>query len=100
MTLISDKALFSGKQMIAAVLAGLAVGGGIARFEFETSNIETKLDTMIAMIDTNRVHNTRKFAVIEQRLLAYELDLKSVTTSLTAITAFVKPEEVEITKRR
>lgn len=100
MTLISDKPLFSGKQMLAAVLAGLTLGGGIARFEFKTSNIESKLDTMIAMIDTNKVHNSRRFAIIEQKLLAQELDIKSVTTSLTAITAFVKPEEVEITKKR
>jgi hypothetical protein len=86
--------------MLAAVLAGLTLGGGIARFEFKTSNIESKLDTMIAMIDTNKVHNSRRFVAIEQKLIAQELDIKSITTSLTAITAFIKPDDVRLTNKR
>lgn len=100
MTTFSDKAHFSLKQMIAAITIAAAAGAGIARFEFKTANIETKLDTIIASIDTNKVQNTRKFAIIEQKLLAHEIDIKSITTSLTTISAILKPDDIRLTNRR
>ena len=100
MTTFSDKAQFNLKQMVTAIGIALTVGGGIARFEFKTTTLEAKMNTMIALLDTNKRETNRKFAVIEQRLLANETDLKSVTTSLTAITAFIKPEEIVITRKR
>lgn len=97
MTTFSDKANFSLKQMIAAVIIAAGVGGGISRFEFKMDNIETKLDTMIALIDTTKKHNNVRFAIIEKDLLVAKEDIKAITTSLTAM---LKPEEIEIKKQR
>lgn len=96
-TNFSDKANFSLKQMIAAIIVAAGVGGGISRFEFKMGNIETKLDTMIALIDTTNRKVNAKFMLIDARLLANENDIIRISTDLKAI---LKPEEVEIKQRR
>ena len=96
-TNFSDKANFSLKQMITAVIVAAGVGGGISRFEFKMGNIETKLDTMIAMIDTTNHKVNAKFVIIDARLLANENSILKLSTDLKAI---LKPEEIEIKQRR
>lgn len=98
--LISDKALFSGKQMIGAITLGLLVGGGIARFELKMGNISDKMDTIIALIDTNRVYNKHKFELIDQEFLATKANINSITSSLSILTAMLKPEEITIKHKR
>lgn len=95
-TTFSDKAQFSLREVIISIIVAFGIGAGIARFEIKTSNIESKLETLIAKVDTSKAQNTRRFAIIDNRLLAYDVELKSVTTSLTAI----KPEEVRLRNRR
>lgn len=100
MNTFSDKAQFNLKQMVTAIGIALTVGGGIARFEFKTSNLESKMNTVIALLDTNKRETNRKFTQIDSRFLTVEADIKSVTTSLTVLTAMIKPEEVMIKERR
>lgn len=97
MTTFSDKPLFNLKQLGSAIAFAFVVGGGIARFEFKTTNIETKLDTMIGLMDTTNRKVNARFIELDKRLLASEGDIRAITTSLTAL---LKPEDIEIKKRR
>lgn len=95
MSTFSDKPLFTLKQLIGAIAIALTIGGGIARFELKTDNIETKLDTILASMENSKRNNDIRFEKIESTLLAHINDIRAITTSLTAL----KPEEVEIKKR-
>jgi len=97
MVTFSDKPIFNLKQLATAITVAAAVGGGIARFEFKTSAIESKLDTMIALIDTSEVRVNHKFIEVDRRLLANKDDIKAITTSLTAL---LKPDDIEIKQHR
>lgn len=92
----SDKPLFTLKQLIGAISIAIVIGGGITRFEYKTSSIDEKLETLLSKVDSNRSNSIRKFTLIENKLLAYETQLHAVTTSLTAI----KPDEITIRRRR
>ena len=96
MATFSEKPLFTLKQLIAAISASLLIGGGIARFELKTSNIETKLDDILAMVTQEKIKNDIKFTEISRLIAINASDLKAVTTSLTAI----KPKEIRIRRRR
>ena len=98
MTTFADKPSFSLKQLVAAVTIAAGIGAGIARFESKMNNIDMKLNTMIALMDTSKKVNTFRFEVIDKRLLASEENIRAITSSLTAI--MVRPEDVEITKQR
>lgn len=97
MNTFSDKPNFSLRQLITVASTAFLIGGGIARFEFKTTNIETKLDTMIAMMDTTNRKVNAKFVVIDARLLANENNILKLATDLKAL---LKPEEIEIKQRR
>lgn len=91
----SDKPLFNLKQFIAGLGIALTVGAGIARFEYKTNSINSKLDAILA---TNKVTDDRmdKFEVL---LTKNTEDIKAVTTSLTAV-IMLKPEDIKITNKR
>ena len=94
-----DKPQFNLKQMISAITIAIVIGGSIARYEYRSNTMEAKLDKVISFVDTVQKNNNNRYFEINQRLLANQQDIKSVTTSLTVITAFLKPEEIRFKRR-
>lgn len=86
--------------MIGAITLGLLVGGGIARFELKMGNISDKMDTIIALIDTNKVYNKHKFDLIDQRFLTTDANINSITSSVSLLTSMLKPEEITIKRKK
>ena len=96
-TTFSDKPLFTLKQFIGGIAIALTIGGGIARFELKTSNIETKLNTIIAMVEQNKKDTEMRFVKIENSILATNTEVAAITSRITAM---LRPDEITIKNKR
>jgi hypothetical protein len=97
MNAFSDKAQFTLKELIGSIIVSLTIGGGIVRYETRADNIETKLDNLLIALNEDKVKDETRFVIIEKDLIASNNQIRAITTSLTAM---LKPDEIEIRKKR
>lgn len=93
----AEKPNFSLLQVIAAITVALALGAGVARYEYNSRSTQKQLTEISDLLKSRVEYVDKKFLIVESRLSEVEQKLLAVTTS---VTAFLRPEDVTLRRRK
>jgi hypothetical protein len=93
MNTFAEKPNFSLKQVIAAIVVAFGIGGAAMRYESRSDAMEEKLDKLIAAADNKAL----EFKELSNQVAINTANIRAVTTS---VTAFLKPEDINIRNKR